>query len=77
MRKGDLRGNEYEKIINMTVIGFIMFSLLLSFQPIVSEAKTNVATIVNEAKAQMKKPIQRIQRMFKNREHPATCDRFS
>ncbi|MED0657437.1 Surface layer protein [Anoxybacillus ayderensis] len=44
-----------KKIINMTVIGFILFSLLLSFQPIVSEAKTNVATIVNEAKVQMKK----------------------
>ncbi|KFZ42794.1 Surface layer protein [Anoxybacillus flavithermus] len=44
-----------KKIINMTVIGFIFFSLLLSFQPIISEAKINVATIVNEAKAQMKK----------------------
>ncbi|MCX8002792.1 MAG: Surface layer protein [Anoxybacillus mongoliensis] len=44
-----------KKFINMTVIGFIFFSLLLSFQPIVSEAKTNVVTIVNEAKTQMKK----------------------
>ncbi|WP_244374821.1 Surface layer protein [Anoxybacillus flavithermus] len=44
-----------KKVISVITMSMMFCSLLLSFQPIVSEAKTNVDHIVNEAKAQMKK----------------------